>query len=484
MARKPSVEAPGEEAEEESDASNFDDVPVEVEREPRRVATLRTKLESYTLKGLKERAAQWGIDLTGKRRKAEIIDTMVETLADRKRQPVPPPPEEEHRMEATDDNLHFGKLEDLWIEAANALAKEDYKSALALSKDSLQLLQEWSNRYKKGMCSRALQAAQLFANKFNSIGGAKTLMNKIGEAQRALREGSLDYCVQLVEEIQRDVSTVYVEEMGRVREILVEKENILEELGVINADLARGREMLIRAEEALRLGNHSRTLELIHSFEEVVEDARQKRREELSEYLSSVEEMIRETEDLGSPLESARKLARQARTAFERGDLVLASEIAQRCERTAMEAQKRQIEAAMQLRRKHYKEVRDLVAYLKPLLREAKEYGIETEEVRELIRDAVDLLRKEDYFLALERVQEARRFLESLQPSIAAERETRGITKPTSGQCDECGSEDLEFWDDGWSVCNACGNRFLWPMREEPRPVTLFRRKRLTSARR
>ncbi len=385
----------------------------------------------------------------------------------------------EYSPEDVDDDLHFGKLEDLWIEATNALAGEDYKAALALSRDSLKLLEEWSTRYKRGMCSRALQAAELFTTRFNTVGSAQKLKRTVEDARRAYLSGDLDYCVRLIDEIQGSVATVYVEEMGRVREILVEKENILEELGVINADLARGREMLIRAEEALRLGNHSRTLELIYSFEEVVEEARQKRRGELAEYLVSVEAMIKETEDLGNPLKDARKLAQQARTAFDRGDLVLASEIAQRSERVAMEAQKKQIEAAMQLRRKHYKDVRDLVAYLKPLLREAQNYGVEIDEVKQLVRDTVDLLRKEDYFLAMERGQEARRLLESLQPAITEEREKRGITKPLGGACEECRSEDLEFWDDGWSVCNSCGHRFLWPNREGGRSVTFFRRKRL-----
>lgn len=479
MARKPSLDVSAEEASEDSESSDVEDEPLEVERKPREVAKLHRKLESYTVKGLRQKAHQWDIDLQGKRRKAEIIDVMVGALTRRREEPVPPPPEHEVPPDDLDDELHFGKLEDLWIEATNALAGEDYKSALALSRDSLQLLEEWSARYKRGMCLRAIQAAELFASRFNTVGSAQTLKRKVAEARRAREKGDLGYCARLIEEIQGDVATVYVEEMGRVREILVEKESILEELGVINADLARGREMLIRAEEALRLGNHSRTLELIHSFEEVVEEARQKRRAELSEYLSSVEEMLQETEDLGNPLRDARKLAQQARTAFERGDLVLASEIAQRCEKTAMEAQKKQIEAAMQLRRKHYRDVRDLVAYLKPLLREAQDYGIETEDIRELVRDAVELLRKEDYFLAMERGQEARRFLESLQPSIAAEREKRGIRKPRNGVCEECGSEDLEFWDDGWSVCNSCGHQFLWPNKDEPRSITFFRRKRL-----
>lgn len=455
-------------------------------------ADLESQLDSYTVKALKERADELGVDLTGKRLKAEIIDAIVMSLRVRGEEPEPlpvpddfletetlPPPPPDFSPEPVDDDLHFGKLEDLWIEATNALAQEDYKSALALSRDSLLLVDQWATRYRRGMCTRALQAVHLFLRRFRGARSANGLRGKVHQAEEAFQQGDLDRCVRLIDDIQDDIADVYVEEMGRVRDILVEKENILEELGVINADLVRAREMLIRAEEALRLGDHARTLELIHGFEDVVEEARQKRRGELEEYLDAVESMITETEGLGSPLDEARKLSHQARTAFERGDLVLASELAQRAERSAMEAQKRQIEVAMQLRRKHYREVRDLVAYLKPLLAEAQDYGIDTGEVKTLVREAVELLRREDYFLAMERGQEARRLLGTLHSQMVAEREQRGITQPTKGLCERCASGDVEFRADGWAACNACGHRFLWSRRDPPRESSFFRRRTL-----
>ncbi|MFQ5838974.1 MAG: hypothetical protein ACE5HJ_09400, partial [Thermoplasmata archaeon] len=152
-------------------------------------------------------------------------------------------------------------------------------------------------------------------------------------------------------------------------------------------------------------------------------------------------------------------------------------EIARRCERTAIEAQKEHIEMALELRRKHYQEVTDLIAYLKPLLEEAQDYGIDIERAKALIREAIELLRHEQYFEAMERAEEAQEFLKTLHPSIAAERERRGIVKPEEGICSHCNSEDLEFGHSGWGECRSCGHRFLWSMKEQPRILTFLKRK-------
>ncbi len=434
----------------------------------------RRELESLTVKELREKAKDRSVNLQGKRRKADIIDAILAATLGQTLEAIEAP-EEEDAMDL-DLDLPFGKLEDLWIEATNRLSEGDYKSAIALSKDGLRLLDQWSGRYRKGMCSRALHAAELFGNRLEDEGRARELRRKVKEAHKAYSSEDLDRCSLLISELQGEVADLYVEEMGKVRKILMDKERTLEELRGLDTDLSTAHEMLSAAEEALGIEDHARAQGLIQSFDEVVEETLKRRRIELESYLNSVESRLEETEGLGKPLKECRKLARQARSAFEQGDLVLASEIAQRCEKAAVEAQRKHIEMALQLRRKHYQEVRDIVSYTKPLLQEAQHYGIDIEGAKTLIKEALEFLRQESYFEAMGRAQEARRFLESLQPSIAAERAKRGIVRPERGVCSQCDSKSLTFREDGWGECASCGYRFLWSTKDQPWFISFLKR--------
>ncbi len=77
----------------------------------------------------------------------------------------------------------------------------------------------------------------------------------------------------------------------------------------------------------------------------------------------------------------------------------------------------------------------------------------------------------------MEKGREARRFMDSLQPIVVSERAKRGVVKPTEGECSECGSNTVHYWDDGWGECKACGHRIPWSTRQEPRFISFLKRK-------
>jgi hypothetical protein len=439
------------------------------------IVDIREQLRSLTVKELRERAKEWSVDLRGKRRKDEIVEAVASALVKRA-EPIKEGRAEED-VDLADLDLPFGRLEDLWIEATKRLDKGDYKSTIALSKDALRILDRWAGRYRRDMCSKALKAAESFTRRLSDNGRSKDLEAKVATAKAAFEQGDLQACSRHIDELQELVADLYVEEVQRVRELLEDRRKALDEMRGISADTSDSRELLSKAEEAMRLEDHAEALDLIHEFDRRLEEAKRRRKEELEEYLRTVESRLAETETLGASLKECRKLIRQARTAFEKGNLVLASEIARRCERTAIEAQRRHIEIALELRKKHYQEVKDLIAHLKPLLEEAQDYGIDVQEARSLIKEALELLRGEDYFLAMEKAEKARDALDGVRSAILAERERRGVVKPEKGMCSQCGSEELVFDDDGWGRCLACGHRFLWSTKEQPRIITFIKRR-------
>ncbi|MEE9600852.1 MAG: Rho termination factor N-terminal domain-containing protein, partial [Thermoplasmata archaeon] len=432
-------------------------------------------LEALTVKELRGKAKELSVSLRGRKLKAEIIDAISSAMESKGEEPVQSTFDDD--SERPDVNLSLGKLEVLWIGAADRLTKGDYKSTIALSRNSFRLLDEWSSKYRKGMCFRALRAAELFARRFEDGGLAQKLKRRIGEARRAYASDDLDRCSRLIRELEAEVTTLYTEEMGRIRDILVEKERSLEELSGTNTDLSRAHDLLSDAEVAFRLNDNAHALELIHGFEAVIDDVQREGEKELREHLGSVESKLVDTEEFGMPLKGGRKLLRQSRVALESGDLLLAADLAQQCEKSVIQVQKGHMERAMQLRKKYYHEVRNLMSYLKPLLEEARSYGIDIEDVKVLIKQALGHLRQEEYFLALDGSREARRLMKTLQPAIVAERMKRGIVKPDRGECNRCGSADVRYRDDGWGECATCGHRFSWSIKQQPWFISFLRRK-------
>lgn len=433
----------------------------------------RAALEARTVKELRQAAEEQGVDLTGRRRKAEIVEALLEAaVEERPAEPVPV-----RATEALDVEGALSTLEVLWVGSQKRLERGDYRAALGLSEEALRLLDGWAQAYRRAMCERSLEAAERFVRRFEDRGAARRLRRSLRRARDAYEAEDLEAYAATLSSLLPEVESLYEGEVARVADILVEKERTLEDLSGVQADLAQAHELLSLAEEMVGQGDRAKALEHILHFELVVEDALRDREANVRRYLERVETKLKETEDLGTPLKGGRKLLEQAHGALTRGDLARAGEYGQRCEKSVVEVQRRHMEQAMRLRRRHYQEVRDLLGYLKPLIEEARTYGIDIEEAKADIREALDHLRQEEYFAAMEKGREARRFMESLLPAIMTERDKRGVVRPQAGECNQCGSEDVAYRDDGWGECNTCGSRFVWSTRQEPWFISFLRRK-------
>ncbi len=126
----------GEEVEETSPLAGLD------------ASALREALRALTVPELRSQAKAWGVSLQGSRRTPDLHKLLVEPTGGGGEPAPTEAPAELVMVDLRPSSVPpFGLLEDLWIEAANRIDREDYRSAIALSRDALNLVGEWTKRY-------------------------------------------------------------------------------------------------------------------------------------------------------------------------------------------------------------------------------------------------------------------------------------------------------------------------------------------------
>ena len=191
-------------------------------------------------------------------------------------------------------------------------------------------------------------------------------------------------------------------------------------------------------------------------------EARERRIREIESSLAGVADHIRQARDVGANVGPATALLEEAREAFTAEEHPRADDFVKRAERAAMEAQRAQIERAIQLREAQVERTEALIASCEPLLQEAEAYGMRVAEVRTLLRQARDVLAKGDYLEGITFARNAQEAAYRLEAQVSEERARRGIKRPVPGVCGACGSDALLFYDDGWGRCSKCGSPFRW----------------------
>lgn len=105
---------------------------------------------------------------------------------------------------------------------------------------------------------------------------------------------------------------------------------------------------------------------------------------------------------------------------------------------------------------------RAIIASSEPVVQEAESYDLDVTEATTLLRQARDILAKGDTGRGLAFARNAEDVVLRLGPQILRERQRRGILRPARGVCGACGSDRLQFHEDGGGTCLACGRGFWW----------------------
>jgi hypothetical protein len=188
-------------------------------------------------------------------------------------------------------------------------------------------------------------------------------------------------------------------------------------------------------------------------------DARVK---EIAGAIPATARLIEESQQVGAEVGDATRLLEKAKVAIERKEYVLAAELVQRAERSALQAQHYQIEKAMELRLRQIERAQGVLNRAVPILDEAASYGFDVEEVRRVLTDAHEVLDQGDYVNGTIIARRVEELTLALVPRLVAERPKHGIVKPTAGRCTACEAQEVVFLEDGWSQCNVCHATWRW----------------------
>jgi hypothetical protein len=393
--------------------------------------------------------------------------------------PEPPPPEEipigEPQpqapspdadgllLQARNIDADFGLAEDILDQARMRFEERAFDRVLELAHEALLLVHGTLDAFERSAWSYAIVASQKLIEESGRVGrDTEPAASLLRDARVAYVSGNLAANRDLLIKLQGATKALYSEEVQRLRQKIYGAEDRIQQAAHLGADVAAAEESLSRARDAMQRAKHAKAVELLAEAERVAQIALDARVKEIAGAIPAAAKIIDESRNVGAEVGEALRLLEKARVAIERQEYVLAAELVQRSERSALQAQHHQIQKAMELRLRQIEKAQSLVNRVVPILDEAAGYAINIEEARRVLTDAADVLDQGDYVNGTILAKRAEELALAMVPQIVAERPKHGIVKPASGRCDVCSSDDVAFLDDGWSRCNACSASWRW----------------------
>jgi len=381
----------------------------------------------------------------------------------------PPPPEAPHPdadgllVQARNIDADFGLAEDILDQARMRFEERAFDRVLELAHEALLLVHGTLDAFERSAWSYGIMASQKLIEESGRVGrDVEPAAALLRDARVAYVSGNLAANRDLLIKLQGATKALYSEEVQRLRQKIYGAEDRIQQAALLGADVAAAEEALSRARDAMQRAEHAKAVELLSETERLAQVALDARVKEIAGAIPAAAKIIEESKNVGAEVGEASRLLEKARVAIERKEYVLAAELVQRSERSALQAQHHQIQKAMELRLRQIEKAQGVVNRVVPILDEAAGYGINIEEARRVLTDAADVLDQGDYVNGTLLARRAEELALAIVPQLVAERPKHGIAKPASGKCEVCSSEDVAFLDDGWSRCSACSASWRW----------------------
>lgn len=454
---------------------------------------VRPMLKARSIPDLQSLAAENGVDVAGLTKKADLIDRIAASPAASKLleptpaavapEPTPGPPKavepeakpapqvpevapagpEGLLQQGKNIDADFGLAEDILDQARMRFEERAFDRVLELAHEALLLVHGTLDAFERSAWAYGILASQKLIEESGRVGrDVEPAASLLRNAKVAYVSGNLAANRDLLIQLQGATKALYSEEVQRLRRAIYAAEDRIQQAGHVGADVAAAAESLTRARDAMQRAEHARALELLAETERLADAAVDVRVKEIAGAIPSTAKLIEESKNVGAEVEDATRLLEKAKVAIERREYVLAAELVQRAERSALQAQHYQIQKVMELRLRQIERAQGIMNRVVPVLDEAASYGLDVEEVRRVLTDAEDVLDQGDYVNGTILARRAEELTLSLVPRIVAERPKHGIVKPTAGRCTACESPDVVFLDDGWSRCNICRAMWRW----------------------
>jgi hypothetical protein len=264
------------------------------------------------------------------------------------------------------------------------------------------------------------------------------------------------------QEILHELGGEAKEKKARLQEDLAATLSAIREAASMGAAVRFAEDAWKAAADALEEGDLDAAKEKLDRTAQRTTEARDRRIREIETTIATVSEHIARAHGVGADAPEAAQLLENARETLAAQEYQRADDFVERAERAAMQAQRMQIERALQLREDQMERAQAIIASCEPLLQEAESYDLQVAEVRTLLRQARDILAKGDYVAGLTFARNAQEAAYRLEAGVEEERRRRGILKPLPGVCGACGSTQLLFYEDGLGRCGLCGSEFRW----------------------
>jgi len=356
----------------------------------------------------------------------------------------------------------LARVGDLLAKARRDFEERRFDAAVDAARDAAHLAERTTHALRRASWSYAILSAQgLLESSGLSPKEAGPAWDLLEGAKARFAEGRLEDDAVLGELLEAS-KAAHGRTADRLRDELAEARDVVREAANLGAGVALAEDAWTRAADLLERGDLRGARDALATAARLAADVRDRRIREIESTASAVEDHIALARKVGADVDDAEDLLAQARDALAGGKRVEAWDLLSRAERLAMQGQQEQIRKAMEIRGAQTERASLIIAASEPLVQEAEAYGLNAAEARTLLRQARDVLGKGDYVTGLLFARNAEEAALRLEPLLLEERRKRGTSKPASGLCGACGSGRLEFHDNGWGQCLACGSAFRW----------------------
>jgi hypothetical protein len=359
--------------------------------------------------------------------------------------------------------VDFDHCEDMLDQARMRFEEKNFEGALSAAIDARRFAEKSRREMDSSTLAYAILSAQRLVEECGKAGrDVEKATDILRTAKRLYHEGEFDGMNALLTDLEAVSRSLFSAEVQRARNEIHKAQELMRDVANLGADVRRTEEALSNARDALKRSEYKATIEYAARAIESAEMARQERLRIIEEAIPATVSIIEEAKHVGADVSEAERLVSKAKTAVASKEYLLASELVKRAERAAMESQQNQILRAMELRRRQVEKAQGIVTQIEPVIDEAESFGIDVGEARTLLQQAKDILAEGDYVNGTIFAKNAAEVARKLEPRLVDERAKRGISKPTEGVCASCGSNRVQFTDDGWSSCADCGYTYRW----------------------
>jgi hypothetical protein len=273
--------------------------------------------------------------------------------------------------------------------------------------------------------------------------------------------------IRTLSEIARNV---HREEVVYLEQRMAYVEPLISAMRIQGVDIFNAERYLHRAREAFLVGELASVTSYLDKSLNMANESKDVWIQEIRNDIPRVESILSQASELGADISLAEKHLSQAKTAFDKQDYSLCSELKKQAERKAMESQHSQIQKAAKLEREKLGDAEKILGAIVPMIREAEAYGINTVEISGSMQAARNALMNNDYVNALTYARDAESRSKSVWSQVKSHRESILSGRDQLQQCQTCNAMAVKFFPPAKAVCANCGMVYDIQVREQPQP--------------